>query len=146
MLQVRYNTLSEEHAKLEASLATVTAKVERTKLKYDGAHTKNTDLERYNDELKRTNAELQRQLDEWQNLEKKEGNEADIQRKQRVAAETELKRLKDQSEKEKKEAEKRIKKLEEKVEGLDDVIQELKVRNLCPTWPRPTHSNFAERH
>ncbi|TFK28130.1 hypothetical protein FA15DRAFT_88244 [Coprinopsis marcescibilis] len=103
----KYNTLSEEHAKLEASLATVNAK-------------------RYNDELKRTKADLQRQLDEWQNLEKKEGNEADSQRKQRVTAETELKRLKDQSEKERKEAEKRINKLEQKAEGLEDVIQELK--------------------
>ncbi|KAH6913113.1 hypothetical protein BKA70DRAFT_713307 [Coprinopsis sp. MPI-PUGE-AT-0042] len=125
-IQSSYDTLREEHATLEASVATMSAKLDRLKLKYDNEVTNRTVAERANDELKRTIADLQRQLDDWQHLEKREGNEAELQRKQRVSTETELKRLKDQYDKEKKATEKDVRKLTSDSEKLQEQVDELK--------------------
>ena len=132
--QSSYDALREEHATLEAKVATMDAKLERLKLKYEGEVTKKNDFERSNDELKRTITDLTRQLDEWQSLEKKEGNEAELQRKQRVTTETELKRLKDQYDKEKKAYDKQVGKLTAASEKLQEEVEELKA---CPCFQGP---------
>lgn len=69
------------------------------KLQLEGASTKNTDLERTNDELKRTNIQLQRQIEDWQSLEKREGDEVDTERKQRVSLGVELEKCRSEVEK-----------------------------------------------
>ncbi|KAJ2924846.1 hypothetical protein H1R20_g12224, partial [Candolleomyces eurysporus] len=92
-LQAKFDKLTEELATHQASNSTANSKLERLKLQLEGAQTKNADLERANDDLKRTNVQLQRQIDDWQNLEKREGDEVDNERKQRIALSVEVKKL-----------------------------------------------------
>ncbi|RXW25549.1 hypothetical protein EST38_g310 [Candolleomyces aberdarensis] len=93
VLQAKFDKLTEELATHQASNSTSNSKLERLKLQLEGAQTKNADLERTNDDLKRTNVQLQRQIDDWQNLEKREGDEVDNERKQRIALSVEVKKL-----------------------------------------------------
>ncbi|KIK10060.1 hypothetical protein K443DRAFT_670697 [Laccaria amethystina LaAM-08-1] len=87
--------LRETHAILQGSAESMKSKLERVKLQFEGSQTKNTEIQRANDDLKRANADLIRQLEKWQNLETKEGEEADSERKKRLALELEVKGLKE---------------------------------------------------
>jgi chromosome segregation ATPase len=97
--QDKLSRLREEHARSDASAATLTSKLERTILQLDGAQTQNADLERANEELKRTNGEIQRQLAKWQNLETKGDQEVETLRKRRIELEVQVKELETRAEK-----------------------------------------------
>ena len=98
------------------------------KLQLEGAQTKNADLDRSNDDLKRTNAQLQRQIDDWQNLEKREGDEVDNERKQRIALSVELKKLEVQHKADAEAYEAVLAKERQKVERWRVAVDQWKVR------------------
>jgi hypothetical protein len=102
--------------------------LERLKLQLEGAQTKNADLERTNDDLKRTNVQLQRQIDDWQNLEKREGDEVDNERKQRIALSVELKKLEAQYKADAEAYEANLGKERQKVERWRAAVDQWKVR------------------
>lgn len=119
--------LRETHATLQGSGESMKSKLERVKLQFEGSQTKNTEIQRANDDLKRANADLIRQLEKWQNLETKEGEEADSERKKRLALELEVKGLKEDlakndGEKEKLEAD--LLKEKRRVERMKGTVQE----------------------
>ncbi|KAJ7066958.1 hypothetical protein C8F01DRAFT_1119748 [Mycena amicta] len=97
--ETELSALRESHTRLEVASNTATTKLERVTLQLEGARTTHKDLERQNDELKRTNDQIKRQLDRWQNLESKGGEEAEALRKQRVDLEVQVKALQGRLEK-----------------------------------------------
>lgn len=105
--------------------------MERLKLQLEGAQTKNADLERTNDDLKRTNVQLQRQIDDWQNLEKREGDEVDKERKQRIALSLDLKRLEAQLKADAEAYEANLGKERQKVEKWRAAVDKWKVLTPC---------------
>ena len=123
------NKLVEGRANLEASSESIKSKLERTKLQFDGAQTKNLDLERLNDELKRTNTELTRQLDKWQSLETKEGEAADTERKQRIALELELREVTESFEKKLAKSAADMERANARVEKIKGTVKEWEVSN-----------------
>jgi predicted nucleic acid-binding Zn-ribbon protein len=78
---------------LTTSNASLTSTLERKSLQFDGAKSDNEELVRLNSELKRSNADLKRQIDKWQSLETKEGDEVDKLRKRRLELEVQVKEL-----------------------------------------------------
>lgn len=114
-LQEKMNKLREENATLQATLESTLTKLERATLQYDGAQSKNAELEHTNDALRRTNADITRQLDKWQNLETKGGAEADTQRKKRIELEMTVKSLEDELEKQQEIAKGRVERLKDAV-------------------------------
>ena len=123
------NKLVEGRANLEASSESIKSKLERTKLQFDGAQTKNLDLERLNDELKRTNTELTRQLEKWQRLETKEGEAADTERKQRIALELELREVTESFEKKLAKSAADVERANARVEKIKGTVKEWEVSN-----------------
>ncbi|KAJ7494736.1 hypothetical protein B0H11DRAFT_2003165 [Mycena galericulata] len=91
--------LRESHGRLQVRAESSETKLERVTLQLDGAQTTNAELERQNDELKRANVDLKRQLDRWQNLETKGGEEVEALRKQRIDLEVSVKGLETRLEK-----------------------------------------------
>ncbi|KAJ7756429.1 hypothetical protein DFH07DRAFT_820539 [Mycena maculata] len=91
--------LRESHSRLQVKAETTETKLERMTLQFDGAQTTNDELERQNDELKRANVDLKRQLDRWQNLETKGGEEVETLRKHRIDLEVAVKGLETRLEK-----------------------------------------------
>lgn len=120
----------EGQANLDASLESLKSKFERTKLQLDGAQTKNSELERLNDELKRTNTEITRQLEKWQNLETKEGEAADTERKQRIALEMELREITETAEKKLAKTAADLEKANSRVERMKATVKDWEVRHL----------------
>ncbi|KAJ7158757.1 hypothetical protein C8R46DRAFT_399748 [Mycena filopes] len=116
-------TLRENCGRLQVKTESVEAKLERVTLQFDGAKTDNAELERQNDELKRANIDIKRQLDKWQNLETKGGEEVETLRKQRIDLEVQVKAL--ESRLEKKEAE--VQKDKTKVTKLKENVDEFEV-------------------
>ncbi|KAJ7707707.1 hypothetical protein B0H17DRAFT_528620 [Mycena rosella] len=112
--------LRESYSRLQVSAESAKTKLERVTLQFDGAQTTNAELERKNDELKRANADIKRQLDRWQNLETKGGEEVETLRKQRIDLEVDVKALEGRLEK--KEAE--LHKAKTKVAQFKDNIGE----------------------
>ncbi|TEB33336.1 hypothetical protein FA13DRAFT_1730337 [Coprinellus micaceus] len=98
--------------------------LERLKLQLDGAHTKINDLERSNDELKRSNDQLRRQIDEWQHLERREGEEVDSERKRRVALSVELEKLQAQHKVEVDKLEASLERERQKVQKWKDALDQ----------------------
>ena len=127
---MKLNKLVEGRANLEASSESIKSKLERTKLQLDGAQTKNVDLERSNDELKRTNSELTRQLEKWQNLETKEGEAADTERKQRIALEMELREVTESFEKKLAKALADVERANSRVEKIKGTVKEWEVSSF----------------
>lgn len=129
--QTKFSRLREEHAELIATSASTTAKLERTTLQRDGAQAEIADLERLNVEFKRNNVELKRQLDKWQNLETKGGDEVETLRRRRIELEVQVKefegRLAD-ADKIEQDREKALEKEKKKVEKLKGVIDSWRVR------------------
>jgi chromosome segregation ATPase len=105
--------------------------LERLKLQLDGAHTKINDLERSNDELKRSNDQLRRQIDEWQHLERREGEEVDSERKRRVALSVELEKLQAQHKVEVDKLEASLERERQKVQKWKDALDQWQVRRIC---------------
>ncbi|KAJ7104158.1 hypothetical protein B0H15DRAFT_11769 [Mycena belliarum] len=94
LLQIR-----EGHSRLQVEAESAQTKLERLTLQFEGAQTTNAELERKNDELKRAHGDLKRQLDRWQNLETKGGEEAETLRKKRMDLEVQVKALESRLEK-----------------------------------------------
>lgn len=119
--------LRETHATLQGSSESMKSKLERVKLQFEGSQTKNTEVQRANDDLKRANADLIRQLEKWQNLETKEGEVADSERKKRLALELEVKGLKEdlaKNDEEKEKLEADLSKEKRRVERMKSTVQE----------------------
>lgn len=95
-------------------------KVERLNLQFDGAQSTNADLQRQNDELKRANADLKRQMDRWQNLETKGGEEVEALRKRNIDLEVSAKSLEDRLAKKESELQKEKKKVLKFKENVDE--------------------------
>lgn len=127
MLQAKYTQLAEEHATNNASNLTLNATLSRLKLQLENEHTKNSNLERTNDELKRSNVQLQRQIDEWQNLEKREGEEVDTERKRRIALSVELEKLQSQHKSDVEKLEAALEKERQKVQKWKEAVEQWQV-------------------
>ncbi|KAJ7475850.1 hypothetical protein FB451DRAFT_1173829 [Mycena latifolia] len=91
--------LRESYGRLQVSAESAKTKLERMTLQFEGAQTTSAELERKNDELKRANIDIKRQLDRWQNLETKGGEEVETLRKQRIDLEVNVKALEGRLEK-----------------------------------------------
>ncbi|KAF9003946.1 hypothetical protein BDQ17DRAFT_1355183 [Cyathus striatus] len=109
---------------LQASLESTKSKLERTQLQLDGSQTKLAEMERLNEELKRTNSDLTRQMDKWQTLETKGGEEAETQRKKRIELELQLKTLKEQYEKDKEEDERLLAREKRRVDKMKETVHQ----------------------
>ena len=122
--------LRETHATLQGSGESMKSKLERVKLQFEGSQTRNTEIQRANDDLKRANADLIRQLEKWQNLETKEGEEADSERKKRLALELEVKGLKEdlaKNDEDKEKLEADLLKEKRRVDRMKSTVQEWQV-------------------
>ncbi|KAJ7284986.1 hypothetical protein C8J57DRAFT_1462058 [Mycena rebaudengoi] len=91
--------LQQEHSQLRVSNESLASKVERMVLQIQGLESNNVELKRQNDELQRTADDVKRQLQQWQNLETKGGEEAEALRKKRISLEIEVKALEGRLEK-----------------------------------------------
>ncbi|KAF8206480.1 hypothetical protein K438DRAFT_1917819 [Mycena galopus ATCC 62051] len=119
--------LRESYARLQVKAESTQAKLERVTLQFDGAQTTKAELERQNDELKRANVDIKRQLDKWQNLETKGGEEVETLRKQRIDLEVEVKALEARLEKKEAELQKeknKVAKHKKNVEEFETYIKE----------------------
>jgi chromosome segregation ATPase len=116
--------LRESYGRLQVTAESTETKLVRLTLQFDGAQTTIAELERQNDELKRANLDIKRQLDRWQNLETKGGEEVETLRKQRIDLEVEVKAL--QGRLEKKDAE--LQKEKNKVAKHKRNVDEFEVR------------------
>ncbi|KAJ7274431.1 hypothetical protein B0H12DRAFT_1088706 [Mycena haematopus] len=117
----------ESHARLQVKAETTETKLERMTLQFDGVQTSNAELERKNEELKRANVDIKRQLDKWQNLETKGGEEVETLRKQRIDLEVEVKALEARLEKKETELQKdkaKIVKYKKNVDEFEAYITE----------------------
>ncbi|KAF7312268.1 hypothetical protein MIND_00239800 [Mycena indigotica] len=122
-LEQDLDKLRESHTRLESAKDSATTKLERLNLQLEGAKTAHKDLERQNDELKRTNDQLKHQLDRWQNLENKGGEETEFLRKKSVDLGVQVKALEQRLEK--RDAE--LKKEKEKLSRFKANAKELEV-------------------
>ncbi|KAF9450876.1 hypothetical protein P691DRAFT_725087 [Macrolepiota fuliginosa MF-IS2] len=114
----------EEHAHLQASLASTLSKLERITLQLEGAQSSRSELESINDELKRKNHDLQRQLDKWQRLENKGEAELDTLRKRKIELEVEVKELRDRLDEAGDENTKALEKERKRVERMKETTLE----------------------
>ncbi|KAJ7601755.1 hypothetical protein DFH06DRAFT_388170 [Mycena polygramma] len=112
--------LRETYGRLQVKAESTGAKLERLNLQFDGSQTTNAELERQNDELKRANVDIKRQLDKWQNLETKGGEEVETLRKQRIELEVEVKALQTRLEKKNGELQKEKSKVAKHKQNVDE--------------------------
>ncbi|KAF7374928.1 putative glycoside hydrolase family 13 protein [Mycena sanguinolenta] len=112
--------LRESEARLQVKVESTENKLERMTLQFDGAQTNNAELERKNEELKRANADIKRQLDKWQSLETKGGEEVETLRKQRIDLEVEVKALEARLEKKEGELQKQKNKVDKFKNNVDE--------------------------
>ncbi|KAJ7603756.1 hypothetical protein DFH06DRAFT_327704 [Mycena polygramma] len=112
--------LRETYGRLQVKAESIVAKLERLNLQFDGSQTTNAELERQNDELKRANVDIKRQLDKWQNLETKGGEEVETLRKQRIELEVEVKALQTRLEKKNGELQKEKSKVAKHKQNVDE--------------------------
>ncbi|KAJ6494825.1 hypothetical protein C8R47DRAFT_974727 [Mycena vitilis] len=112
--------LRETYGRLQVKAESIGAKLERLNLQFDGSQTTNAELERQNDELKRANVDIKRQLDKWQNLETKGGEEVETLRKQRIELEVEVKALETRLEKKNGELQKEKSKVAKHKQNVDE--------------------------
>ncbi|KAJ6513299.1 hypothetical protein C8R45DRAFT_341850 [Mycena sanguinolenta] len=115
--------LREGQARLQVKVESTENKLERMTLQFEGAQTNNAELERKNEELKRANVDIKRQLDKWQSLETKGGEEVETLRKQRIDLEVEVKALEARLEKKEGELQKQKIKVD-KYKKNEDEFQE----------------------
>ncbi|KAJ7931517.1 hypothetical protein B0H13DRAFT_1958559 [Mycena leptocephala] len=119
--------LRESYGRLQVTAESTETKLVRLTLQFDGAQTTIAELERQNDELKRANLDIKRQLDRWQNLETKGGEEVETLRKQRIDLEVEVKALQGRLEKKDAELQKeknKVAKHKRNVDEFETYIQE----------------------
>ncbi|KAF5367584.1 hypothetical protein D9758_003712 [Tetrapyrgos nigripes] len=105
-------------AEQQAAAQSNAAKLERATLQLDGERTKNAELQRTYDELRRTNQDLSRQLDKWQSLETKGGEEVEALRKQKVDLEIQFQALQNQSKKREEDHARQLEREKQKIEKL----------------------------
>lgn len=98
-------------------------------LQFEGARTKNTELERFIDELKRTNDGLQRQLEKWQTLETKGVTEIEAVRKQKMELEVKLSTLQDRTQRQVAEKEKELERMTKREEKMKEIVQQWQVKH-----------------
>ncbi|KAJ7650275.1 hypothetical protein FB45DRAFT_887458 [Roridomyces roridus] len=115
-LETELLELRENNSRLQVKSQSSETKLERLTLQYQGLQSEKTDLQRLNDELKLTNTDLKRQMDRWQNLETKGGEEVETLRKRRLELEVQVKSLDERLDK--KDAE--LKKVKEKMAALKE--------------------------
>ena len=125
------NKLREAEASSAADKDSISTKLSRLQLQLDGAQTKLKESERLADDLQRTNADLSRQLERWQTLEGKEEEAANVERKQRVALEREVRALKEKIEEEAETAREESERLQNKYQKLKSTVEEWKVGDIC---------------
>ncbi|KAF8729372.1 hypothetical protein AX14_009771 [Amanita brunnescens Koide BX004] len=123
-IQDELSQLREGHATLRTSAESSTIKLERVELQFEGARTKNTELERFIDELKRTNDGLQRQLEKWQTLETKGVTEIEAVRKQKMELEVKLSTLQDRTQRQVAEKEKELERMTKREEKMKEIVQQ----------------------
>ncbi|THV07424.1 hypothetical protein K435DRAFT_959998 [Dendrothele bispora CBS 962.96] len=111
-------------AEQQAVAQSTAAKLERATLQLDGERTKNADLQRTNDEFKRTNQDLTRQLDKWQSLETKGGEEVEALRKQKVDLDIRLQALQNQQKKREEDHSRQMDRERNKVEKLKKTVDQ----------------------
>ena len=90
---------------MEAKNGTLESQLTRVQLQLEGSHTKMKELERTNDDLRRTIADQTRQIERWQNLETKGGEEAEKHHKEKVELEFKVRELEEALEEQRKETE-----------------------------------------
>ena len=137
------NKLRETEASSAAEKDTLSNKLSRLQLQLDGAQTKLKESERLADDLQRTNADLSRQLERWQTLEGKEEEAANVERKQRVALERELRALKDKMAEEAETAREETERLQSKNQKLKASLEEWKVRTFATIFLTPADHSEA---
>ena len=128
LLKDKLSQLRQDHATLQTSTESHMLKLERVTLQFEGARTKNTELERFIDELKRKNAELQRQLEKWQTLDSKGNGELDAIRKQKMELEVKLSSLQDRSQRQVAENERELERMAKRNEKMKDIAQQWQVK------------------
>ncbi|PPQ82626.1 hypothetical protein CVT26_001437 [Gymnopilus dilepis] len=101
----KYNKLVAERSNMEAKNGTLESQLTRVQLQLEGSHTKMKELERTNDDLRRTIADQTRQIERWQNLETKGGEEAEKHHKEKVELEFRVRELEEALEEQRKETE-----------------------------------------
>ncbi|KAF7327756.1 hypothetical protein MKEN_00355200 [Mycena kentingensis (nom. inval.)] len=118
------DALNETHARLKAAKDTTANNLERVTLQLDGARTAHKELERQFEELKRTNNDMKNQLERWENLENRGGEEAEGLRRQRVDLEVKVKSLEGRLEKREAELKRDKAKYKENVDEFEAYAQD----------------------
>lgn len=142
--------LRENYGRLQVKAESAETKLERVTLQFDGAQTTNAELERQNDELKRANVDLKRQLDRWQNLETKGGEEVETLRKQRIDGEVAIKALETRLEKKEIDLQKEKSRVVKYKENVDEFevrphLPQIAVFRLHVSCHRPMWRNNAKK-
>jgi predicted nucleic acid-binding Zn-ribbon protein len=126
--QSEISDLHKALAEQQAAAQSNAAKLERSTLQLDGERTKNAELQRHYDELRRTNQDLSRQLDKWQSLETKGGEEVEALRKQKVDLEIQLQALQNQLKKREEDHARHLEREKQKIQKLKANVDHWSVR------------------
>ncbi|KAI0091321.1 hypothetical protein BDY19DRAFT_697479 [Irpex rosettiformis] len=116
--------LRSEHTGLLASSGAGSVSLERANLQIEGLRSSIAELQDKHNEVERTNVDLLRQLEKWRNLEKRENEEGDNLRKQKVELEVEVKELKDEIEQLRTVTHERDEKYQNRVQKYKDSLKE----------------------
>lgn len=120
--------LRETSAQHQTSTETTTSKLKRTQLQLDGASSRIEELERRNNELERASIDLQRQIDQWQELETKEGAQAEALRRARIDLENTNRSLESQLEKKSDD----LSKAKQNIKKVRETLEEWQASRLIP--------------
>ena len=78
---------------LSAKIATLTTKLDRATLQVETSQSAQDEMSRIKTDLETANSNMKSQLDKWQTLENKGGEEAEVMRKQKIELEIKVKTL-----------------------------------------------------
>lgn len=130
-LQEQTTHVRTEHAALQAQLSSARTNVDRLTLRLEDAQTVLGEKERLNGELQQEKATLKAQVEKWKSLDDRGGAEVEELHKQRVALESQVKRLESRLTEEQNKAsahEKAIQKEHKKIEKLQQALENQAVR------------------
>ena len=78
---------------LSAKIATLTTKLESATLQVETSQSAQDEMSRIKTDLETANSNMKSQLDKWQTLENKGGEEAEVMRKQKIELEIKVKTI-----------------------------------------------------
>ena len=78
---------------LSAKIATLTTKLDRATLQVETSQSAQDEMSRIKTDLETANSNMKSQLDKWQTLENKGGEEAEVMRKQKIELEIKVKTI-----------------------------------------------------